>query len=217
MRIKKIRGHKRIWKEIEQWENSHLHLDIDYLKLQERTYAKIYVHPFCDFSGLNSEIPQPKGATRKLILEGLFEIYESWKNQLEVLNEPYYLKIWLYEPRFSKSQVVCSVRDCIDFYNLTFYNPNSNKKQNPNNFGSLKQEITKFSWGFRYDEEHMNNAELGYPEDYCSMEEFNQERIRVKKKLKKPHRVTKYAEPIGDATEAYSFKKGMVWIGEKLG
>ena len=49
-----------------------------------------------------------------------------------------------------------------------------------------------------------------------SLLEKNINNICNQQKLKKPHRLTTYTEPIGDATEGYSFKKGVVWIGEKL-
>ena len=76
--------------------------------------------------------------------------------------------------------------------------------------------MSNFSWEYRFDEEHMNNAALGNPDDYYSKEDYNQEKSCIQQKLKKPHRLTTYTEPIGDATEGYSFKKGVVWIGEKL-
>lgn len=45
---------------------------------------------------------------------------------------------------------------------------------------------------------------------------YNQEKRWIQQRLRKSHRVTAYTEPIGDATEAYSFKKAVVWIGKKL-
>ncbi len=216
MKTKKIRGHKRLWKAIDQWKNENLPLDLETLKVRERDYTKIYVHPYSSISMLTSVFPQPKGVTRKRIIIGLFEIYEQWELQLKSLNEPYYLKIWLYEPRFSNSQVVCAIGNCLQFYDNTFYKPEISKRLNPNNFGSLKHNISNFNWEYRYDEEHMNNAELGNPEDYYLIEAYNQEKKWIEQRLKKPHRVTTYTEPIGDATEGYSFKKGVVWIGEKL-
>lgn len=216
MKTKKIRGHKRLWKAIDQWKNANLQLDLETLKFRERDHTKIYVHPYSSISMLTSEFPQPKGETRKRVLNGLFEIYEQWEQQLKSLEEPYYLKIWLYEPRFSNSQVVCAIGNCLHFYDSTFHKPEISKRLNTNNFGSLKHNMSNFSWEYRFDEEHMNNAALGNPDDYYSKEDYNQEKSCIQQKLKKPHRLTTYTEPIGDATEGYSFKKGVVWIGEKL-
>ena len=68
MKVKKIRGHKRIWADIEKWRSSNLIFDIENLKSRERDYAKIWIHPFSGYSMLNSQFPEPKGETRKRIL-----------------------------------------------------------------------------------------------------------------------------------------------------
>ena len=213
MRIKKIRGHKRIWKEIEKWKKSQLNLDINYLKSQQRSYAKIYVHPFCDYSGLNSEIPQPKRATRKLILESLFEIYESWKKQLEAFNQPFYLKIWVFEPFFSNSQVVCSIGSCLDFYNTTFYKPVFKENLMKPNFDNSKYKFKNLNWEYRLHENFIDNTYVGEIEDYQNESEYLKNKMWFENKLKKKHRKIVYNEPVGDATEAYGFKLGVVWLG----
>ncbi len=212
----KIRGHKRKWKDIRSWVEYSKQLNIKYLKTFQRSYSKIIVSPWCDISLLNSQTPEPKGKTRQEILKGLIEIYDSWQLALNGLNEPYYLKIWLYEPRFSKSQVVCSIGDCLDFYDITFFNPNLNKVLDPRTYGALENEIRKFKWEYRLDEEHINNGELGEPDDYYTQEEFNKEKKWYQNRLKNPHRVIKYEVPFGNATEGYAFKKGVVWIGDKI-
>ena len=89
MRKKKIRGHKRRWKEIEAWIDSYKNHDIGYLTRFDRDYAKIRVHPWSGISLTESQIPEPKGETKKRILKGLIQIYDSWKNTLEQLGEPY--------------------------------------------------------------------------------------------------------------------------------
>ncbi len=108
MKTKKIRGHKRRWHDIDQWVEYHKNLSLDYLKEYQRDYAKIRAHPWSGISLTNSQTPEPKGLTKTKILNGLIEIYNSWKIELDELDEKYYLKIWLFEPRFSSSQVVCA-------------------------------------------------------------------------------------------------------------
>ncbi len=217
MKTKKIRGHKRRWKEIESWRLDNLDLNLtDYLlNERDRCYSKIRVHPWSGISLTNSITPKPTRKTKQKILKGLLDIYEDWKSQLDKLGQPYYLKIWLFEPRFSQSQVVCAIGDSVDFYENTFFKPDESKKLNPEKYGQLQDEIENFNWEYRLDEDHFDNSELGDPELYATLADYEEDKKWFEKMLKKPHRTTKFKEPIGEATESYSFKKGDVWLGEK--
>jgi len=163
----------------------------------------------------NSKIPVPNGKTKTKIINGLIDIYDSWKIKLDKLGEPFYLKIWLFEPRLTNSQVVCAIGDCLDFYDNTFYKPQYSKNLKAQNYGRLEKQISEFSWDYRLDEEHFDNSEPGSPEFYATLEDYEEDKMWFQKMLKKPHRVTKYDQPLGEATESYSFKKGAIWLGEK--
>ena len=215
MKVKKIRGYKRRLNDIDRWVVTHKNLDLNYLKANQRYYAKIRVHPWSGISLTNSQIPEPKGQTKIKILSGLIEIYDFWKSELDKLGENYYLKIWLFEPRFASSQVVCAIGDYLDFYEKTFYKPDEPKKLDTNKYGRLKDEIENFNWEYRLDEDHFDNSEPGNPELYATLRDYEEDKRWFEKMLKKPHRTTKFKEPIGAATESYSFKKGDVWLGEK--
>lgn len=210
MKTKKIRGHKRIWKDIEKWKNANLKLDLEHLKQNERDYAKIGVHPFSAISLTNSQIPEPKTKTKKRILNGLLDIYESWKNQLDQLNEPYYLKIWLFEPRFSKSQVVCAIGNSIDFYKNTFNIPENTRKFKNDFNGIIKSRIESFNWEHKLDEDYMFSTDIGNPEDYENIKEYLEDKKWFDARLKKKH--TK--KTLNDGTQSYAFELGNVWIGE---
>ena len=216
MKTKKTRGHKRIWNDIEKWKNANLNLDVDKLRQYEKNYVKIWIHPFSSISLTNSIYPEPKAETKKRILNGLIDIYESWEQQLNKLNEPYYLKIWLFMPRFSKSQVVCSIGNSIDLYKNTFSTPENVIPFKNNYIGIIKNRMETFSWEHRIDEEFLDNTEIGNPEDYATLKDYQENKKWLEAKLKKPHRKTIYKNPIGDLTESYAFKLGEVWLGEKL-
>src|SRR4051794_26854525 len=115
MKQRKIRGNRRLQKQIPKWVTDALTINKDFLSKNKYWYEKVIVHPWCDISIIKSEIPEPKSVTRNLIISALEEIYDNWKIQLDKLNEPYYLKIWLYEPRVSKSQVVCAIGERIEY------------------------------------------------------------------------------------------------------
>ncbi len=184
MKKRKIRGHKRRWSDIENWIENNKYLDIDYLKDYKRDYAKIRVHPWSSISPTNSIIPEPKKETKRKIVNGLIEIYDSWKLALDKLGEPYYLKLWIFDQRFSNSQVVCAIEEEIDFYKDTFYKPDSPKTFKYNNYGTLEKVMQEFEWDYRIDEDHFDDSEPGDPEFYASMRDY-QEAIRYYTKMLK--------------------------------
>jgi len=149
------------------------------------------------------------------MLNGLIDIYDNWKNQLDKLGQKYYLKIWFFEPRFSQSQVVCAIGDSLDFYENTFYKPDTDKTLQPGNYGNLKTILSEFYWDYHFDEDPYVNNEFNDPESYASRLDNEESQKWFDKLLKKPHRTDKYKEPGGDTTEVFFLKRGDIWLGEK--
>ncbi|WP_243347785.1 hypothetical protein [Parabacteroides sp. FAFU027] len=172
MRKQKIRGHNRRQRQIELWRLENLNLNVESLESFYYVYSKMVVHPWCDLSILNSIIPAPKGKTRQLILEGLLDIYQSWKEQLDKSGKPYYLKIWLYEPRFSKSQVVCAVGERIAHYETLFDKPEKNKIWKSTLPARIKDRFSKLNCGYSWDEECYGNDYVGSSEAYASLSDY---------------------------------------------
>ena len=160
MRQRKIRGNKRRQKQIEIWRQISLTLDTENLLKHKRDLVKIWVHPWSGISIINSTYPQPNGKTKKLMVSALIEIYENWKLQLDKLGQNYYLKIWLYEPRFSNSQIVCSIGDSMDYYNNTFNTSNKKVDLNVNNYIKSKDRISLVKWQLNLDEDYVDNFEI---------------------------------------------------------
>ena len=213
MKTKKIRGYNRVLQNIEYWKIENEILDLENLFSQHRDYAKIWVEPYSTISLLNSKYPEPKGKIRAKILRGLLDIYTSWKTALDTLNQEYYLKIWLYDMRFSKSQVVCAIGPFLDFYDSTFYKPEKQREINLDSFGIHKKRMENLNWEYAFDEEHYNNTSIGEIEDYESDKDFYDTRRWFKNRLKKPHRKLIEDNPNSEIKEYYSFKQGGIWIG----
>jgi hypothetical protein len=213
MRQKKIRGHTRRQKQIELWRQNSLTLDLDNLADRQRAYMKIYVHPWSGLSMQNSSVPTPNGKTKRDILSALLDIHDSWKKQLDKFGQPYYLKVWLFEPRFSTSQVVCAIGDSSDYYKDTFYKPDFTKELKPKNYGKLQDRVSKFKWDFRLDEDTHDNSDIGDSKPFGSIKDYEETVIWFKRLLKQPHRTLKLKEKIGDIEEMYFFKRGYVWVG----
>lgn len=161
----------------------------------------------------NSSIPSPKGEIRAHVLGALLDIYDCWKKQLDKTGQPYYLKLWLFEPRFLQSQVVCATQDSLHFYDHTFFRPQQSRKFDAARYGALRTRLEKLHWDHFADEDHYDNCEVGDPELYTSSFDYEKTKSWFKRLMKKPHRTFVFPEPEGDRTESYSFRRGDVWVG----
>jgi hypothetical protein len=205
MRLKKIRGHKHLWKKIDQWIENNKYLDLEHLKEYQKDYAKIGISPWNNISITNSTIPNPTGASRAKLMKGLIEIYTSWKHSLDALNQPYYLKIWLFDARFSKSQVVCAIGNEIDYYENLFY------KDNQKNRFPFQTDVNlnSFNWKQAYDEDFLFESDLNDPEYFENKSEYDDYKIWFKKQLQQTHRKIN----IENDKLVFALKKGNVWLG----
>jgi hypothetical protein len=208
MKKKKIRGHKRRQKQIEIWRQKALSFNlIEYLENNSQTcFMKLAIHPWNGLSLINSTPKEPNSHTKRQIISTLCEIYSNWKRQLDSIGIPYYLKIWLFDPQISQSQVVCAVGDQLDFYQNTFYKPEVNLQFPLNKFGKINTGFEQFKWEYHLDEFHLDNT-------YLDEAEIGGNKSWISKQMKKPHRTVHLNKPIGDVVETYSFKKNNVWIG----
>jgi hypothetical protein len=209
MKYQKIRGHKRRQKAIEQWRLENLELRLDLIEKYHYDHIDIVVHPWCDITIIKSRFPEPNRKTKQLMLNGLLDIYNSLKNQLDKIGQPYYLKIWLFEPRFSNSQVVCAIGDRIGYYENMFFEPESVRQFQSANYGGLKKRLDALKWQNRLDEDHVENDYVGDSKEYITNNDFVETKIWFDKTMKKSHRTTK----LDNSREYYSFKKGYVWLG----
>ncbi|SDS10173.1 hypothetical protein SAMN05216503_1985 [Polaribacter sp. KT25b] len=212
MKYKKIRGLKKKVAKIQNWVEEYLKLDIEQLSEYKYHYSKVYVQPWDNISLTNSQIPEPKGKAKNEILNGLEKIYDSWKVELDKSEKPYYLKIWIYEPRISKSQVVCAIGDRIEYYENLF--EKVNYKQNNSSFtNSLSSE---FKWESKIDEVQYWKSELLWPsEQYENIEECYSDRKLLKKLENGNYRKELIDNPNEEKDIIYFLKKGKIWVGEK--
>lgn len=156
------------------------------------------------------QLPEPKGITKDKILGGLIEIYDVWKKALDATKEPYYLKIWLYDKRFSKSQVVYARGEYLDFYHDTFFKPKEDKPFTPMSFGKMGNALNAFEADYRWDEEHYYQSDIGEPDHYSSLKDYYDTVHWFEKQLMKNPRITPASEDFRE--EAYSFRKGDVYL-----
>lgn len=210
MRYRKIRGQKRLLADVDDWIERNKTINLD----SQRDYAKIWVHPWSGISVINSEIPEPRGEIRSRMLQGLFEIYEAWEAQLKETNEPYYLKLWIYHERFSRSQVVCATREFLNFYEKTFPDKMENKSPTDGFFNTVEGKADEFKWDVVPDYESYSESDFDPdPDRYYSMEDYYSI-MRFFRNLKKTAERSVY-EFEGTEYVSYLQRKGLVYLGER--
>lgn len=211
MKTKKLRGHNRIFKNIENWKIDSLNLDLEQLLKHQRNYEKVWVRPFSDISITGTAIPISKRKARKLIIESLIAIFNSWETELKTLDQPYYLAIWLNEPYIENSQVVCAVDGYLNFYDITYYRPEKQKIMPTQNYGKLQNDLDAFNWIYALDEHNFTNEDIeetaevyATKKDYFAMRKWYKKQLNRNPKIRKDSDITYYRTT-----------KGTVWIGTK--
>jgi len=195
---KKIRNWKRQIRRVYQWKNSHYNLDLNNLLVNKRTYTKIWIDPWYRLTRRN-----PPVWLCKLMFECMCEIYDNWKSQLEALDEPYYLKIWLYDPHFINSQIVVAIKEDIDYYENVF-NKTKDIKQFPLQKYDPQGKINNFKWKQFLDEDFIFKKfnELTEPE--------------IKEYSKKAHLIEEVSFDNGKYTDTcFRIRNGDVWVGSR--
>lgn len=142
---KKIRGGKRGLKAIQKWISINKTLDLSILEQQNREYVKFWVKPWSNLVLGNGYKPI-HGRLKLALLEGLTTIFNHWNEQLQNLNKPYYLRIWLFEDLLQRSQVVCAINDKIEFYENTFLKNHNSKSFELSSKNSVILRFDKLSW-----------------------------------------------------------------------
>lgn len=216
MKKKKVRNHSRIQKQITLWKDHHIKYGPKYShsKNTEYTYANTRIYPYVNFT-LNNSIPAPiKGKTRQLFIEAFLEIFEAWELQAKAIGNDYYLKIWLYEPYFENSEIVYTTGNRAGHYENMFREHEKELQFPLQNFGSLAEEMAALSWSAHLDEQHIFDTDKGKPEDFATVEDYNENLKWFNQMMKKSHKTDVYEQENGTTINVYSFRKGIVWIGE---
>lgn len=199
---KKIRGWKRRIKQIEQWKQQHIELDTEQLGSIHRDYVKLWIDPFYRLRRRN-----PPVWYSRLLLEAMIEVYQSWSQRMKGLNEPFYLKMWLYNPHFINSQIVVAFRDCLSYYDHTFDISNDKKKFPSHLYGNILG-LSQFKWHIAIDSDDYWLSDL---KEDIGLGFRTDKDIEVIKKRSYKHETVKLRS--GEDT-VYHVKVGDVWVGE---
>lgn len=139
------------------------------------------------------------------------EIYQDWKSKLDEQNIDYYLAIWLYIPRMSKSQVVCAIEDKINYYDNEAFLPGiKNRKFTPLKFGKISDVSNQFIWELKVDLDNLYEWEVNFPKQgWERLDEYRSDQKMFKKNIKNSIRRIE-----NDGNVMYLFPVGDVWVGK---
>ncbi|MBR8841025.1 MAG: tetratricopeptide repeat protein [Stigonema ocellatum SAG 48.90 = DSM 106950] len=181
---KKVRGWKRRIRQIQQWKQRNFNVGIN-----DFNY---------DHAKIQSVKASPPMWYRRLIEDAMLEIYHNWKKQLIERGEPFYLRIWLFHPRFYKSQVVAGIRDRIDWYENVFDLPENQDQSFPyQEYSSNRYNLHDVTWELRID-------------DVVHLEKFYELTPQEVEVLQK----TAYSiTQTSDGDTLYAVRVGSVWLG----
>ena len=115
---------------------------------------KLWIDPFYRLTRRN-----PPLWFSRLLLAAMIEVYHSWNHQLKQLNEPFYLKMWIYNPHFINSQIVVAFRECLHYYDNTFDKSNDNQTFPSHLYGKIPS-LQQFEWELTVDSDKYWLSEL---------------------------------------------------------
>jgi len=195
---KKIRGWKRLKRRIEWWKSNNIQLNMKYLRDQHRDYVKLWIPPFYGLQTMT-----PPLWYRRLLLKAIIDVYHEWHKQLKAENEDFYLKIWLYEPDFIRSQIVAAYKEAIDFYSDSFDKQEETEASPLKIYEPLEHELNAFVW-----EPHIH-TEYYWLSD---LEEDLELGLRSRGDVLRIKEIS-YSKDNDGKDEWYKVNAGTVWIG----
>jgi len=208
----KIRGQKRRQKDLDKWIDFNKDLDLYCLNNYGCYYAKAKFGPWAN---LFNERPYPTEYKRQLF-SNLIKFYFGWKKQLEKNYDRYYLKIWIYSPRFINSQIVAAVGDKVDYYENLFEKSDKNLAFPMLEFNNETELIQQFNWSLNKDCDYHLESEFSESklEDFMSAEDYYHEQKFYKKLIKNNTPFKLIQNENQKEEKLFSIEKGNIWIGE---
>lgn len=198
----KIRNNKTLLKHLEST------LEDSQLDLNQLLEEHFFNFQFEDQYGFRNH--PNKGLIRKRIVQLLFEIHDKWKTELEKLNTPYYLAIWLCEPQIIRSEIVCAIGEGIELYTHHWFD--QSEKEDPiikETYGKSKDQFDRFRWERKNLYDRYEPVDYDWPkENYTNQKQFYKDQRSYK-------RIKETSTKIVDGKDGKDYYKriGDVWVG----
>ncbi|WP_428330579.1 hypothetical protein [Mucilaginibacter sp.] len=195
---KKIRGWKRRIKQLERWGESIKQPYLKYFLTESgrHTYERCYLSPF-----YRLDKRQPPLWFYKLIVAKFILAFNKWEQTFKELNIPHDLQLWLYDPAYISSEIIChKMKQPGEF--KRFSCESDIERQFPFEwFANAKYDLTLFDWILADDELVHFESDLEYA-DFSGQDLF----------------ADGYAKMVQeDGTAYYNKRIGDIWIGRRRG
>ena len=199
---KKVRGLRGKVKRIEWWKEQHLDLDLNRLEKYGKEYVKVWISPFYNLYTINkfeSGHKNPPNWFNRLILRSMIDIYKSWEIKLKETGQPYYLKIWLYDPNFVDSQIVAAIGDNINYY-LNLFEKDNNRQFPYEEYSISGIDLKDFNW-------------VLYKDQYVVFESEHTDEPEYLNYIKKRAAKVPQEKVLGNDETCYYIRSGNIWVG----
>ncbi|MFD1885797.1 hypothetical protein [Paenibacillus wenxiniae] len=201
-RTKKIRGWKRRKRSIQLWREQMIELDIETMRSEDFDYAKLWIYPFYSIAPIN-----PPHWFQRLLLSEMIDVYAHWQKRMEQEQEPFYLKIWLYEPNFILSQIVVAYRSRLNFYDHHFQPVSTSQPFPFASTGKLGEQLQQLDWQLCIQEELYWSKELQH-----NVAKGVQTEAEVQCLIDRAY-ATETVQYGGEEQTVYNVRTGNVWLG----
>jgi len=197
-KIKKIRGWKRRIKQVEQWGEiiKQPHLNYFLSESGHHTYERCYLSPFYR---LNKR--QPPLWLYKIIIGKFIAAFESWEAVFKELDIPYDLQLWLYDPAFISSEIICYKMQREGEIKRFSWESEFTKPFPFAKLSSLRYDLNQFDWVLADDA-------FVHFEDDLEYADFTEADLLADGYIKKTQ---------DDGTIYFTKRIGDIWIGRRKG
>jgi hypothetical protein len=194
-------------KNIEKYLNQGLYLEdveFDKFKLLDQKYLNFQIDDCYSFQN------QVTGRIRETIFNILFATYQKWKIELLKLEIPFYLGVWIYDPRLPKSEIVCAIgKEKIDYYKNHCLESESHIEKIID-VRDFEAEGDFLKWSKKIDSEIIEEWEINFPkENYASEKIWKEKQTFFESFIEKSYKVTE-----SEKGKIYYVKVGNIWTGE---
>jgi hypothetical protein len=195
---KKIRGWKRRIRQVEQWGESIKQPYLNYFVSDHgsRTYERCYLRPFYSLDKRH-----PPLWFYKLILSKFVNAYFEWEKVFAKLGQPYDLQLWLYDPAYIRSEIICYKMDEGGERKRFVWEADHPSPFPHDKFASPLYDLRQFDWIQSEDADIFFEGDLEFEETTAEILLADGYRAKVQQ-----------------GTEVYYAKKvGDIWIGRRRG